>query len=97
MRARALFALALLAGACSGGGVSQSDFDAVAEERNLAQVRLTESQVARVQLEDQVMTLEMDNDHVLFDLDTPADYQRLLRRLEADKVAATETTGAVVN
>ena len=45
----------------------------------------------------QVVTLEMDNDHVLFDLDTPEDYQRLVRRLESDKFATTESMDAAVN
>ena len=31
-----------------------------------------------------VTALEMDNDHVVFDLDSPVDYQRLLQRLEPD-------------
>jgi molybdenum cofactor cytidylyltransferase len=37
---------------------------------------------------DLVTPLEMDNDHVVFDLDTPADYQRLLQRLASGDVAA---------
>ncbi len=59
MRWQALAAIVVLAvGGCSGGGVSQEDFDGVAGERNVAQVRLTETQVALSQAEAQVMTLE---------------------------------------
>ena len=45
----------------------------------------------------QVTTLEMDNDHVLFDLDTPEDYQRLMRHLGSDKVFAANTTAVEGN
>lgn len=41
-----------------------------------------------------VTALEMDNDHVVFDLDTPADYQRLLGRLQPVNSAATGTGSA---
>jgi len=44
-----------------------------------------------------VTPLEMDNDHVLFDLDTPEDYQRLLRRLGSGEVAASETRAAAAH
>ena len=37
-----------------------------------------------------VTTLEMNSDHVVFDLDTPADYQRLLQRLEAENNTTVE-------
>jgi molybdenum cofactor cytidylyltransferase len=42
-----------------------------------------------------VTTLEMDNDHVVFDIDTPTDYQRLMRRLASDKLANTEVFAEV--
>lgn len=35
-----------------------------------------------------VTPLEMDNDHVVFDVDTPSDYRRLLQRLKQDAAAA---------
>jgi len=59
-------------------------------ERNLGCRRLIEKNP------ELVTTLEMDNDHVVFDLDTPSDYRRLMRRLEPDKVAATETRTATL-
>jgi molybdenum cofactor cytidylyltransferase len=37
---------------------------------------------------DLVTPLEMDNDHVVFDLDTPEDYQRLLQRLRSGEVGS---------
>jgi molybdenum cofactor cytidylyltransferase len=43
---------------------------------------------------DLVTPLEMDNDHVVFDLDTPADYQRLLQRLESRAASDAETRAA---
>jgi hypothetical protein len=36
----------------------------------------------------------MDNDHVVFDVDTPEDYQRLLCRLGCGEVGAGETRAA---
>ncbi len=52
------------------------------DARNLGCKRLIENNP------DLVTPLEMDNDHVVFDLDTPADYQRLVQRLESERVAA---------
>ena len=60
----------------------------LAGERNLGCRRLIEKNP------ELVTTLEMDNDHVVFDLDTPSDYQRLMRRLASNKLAATETRAA---
>jgi molybdenum cofactor cytidylyltransferase len=37
---------------------------------------------------------EMDNDHVVFDLDTPEDYRRLLRRLGSGEVGARPNRAA---
>jgi molybdenum cofactor cytidylyltransferase len=50
--------------------------------RNLGCRRLIENNP------DLVTPLEMGNDHVVFDLDTPADYQRLLQRLGSGHDAA---------
>lgn len=44
-----------------------------------------------------VTPLEMDNDHVVFDLDTPADYQRLLQRLEPDNITAADVKSVAGN
>jgi molybdenum cofactor cytidylyltransferase len=41
-----------------------------------------------------VTPLAMDNDHVAFDLDTPADYQRLSQRLECQAAGAGENRTA---
>lgn len=41
-----------------------------------------------------VSTLAMDNDHVVFDIDTPADYERLLQRLESRTAGVAETRSA---
>lgn len=38
-----------------------------------------------------VVTLEMDTDHVVFDLDTPEDYARLQERLNAEEETALST------
>jgi molybdenum cofactor cytidylyltransferase len=43
---------------------------------------------------DLVTPLEMDTDHVVFDLDTPADYQRLLQRLASDAAGPAATCAA---
>ena len=37
---------------------------------------------------------EMDNDHVVFDLDTPEDYQRLLHRLACAEIASANRAAA---
>jgi molybdenum cofactor cytidylyltransferase len=57
----------------------------LAGERNLGCRRLIEKNP------DLVTPFEWDNDHVVFDLDTPSDYQRLVHRLAPDELAATET------
>lgn len=56
----------------------------LAGERNLGCRRLIEKNP------DLVTPLEWNNDHVVFDLDTPSDYQRLVHRLAPDTLAATE-------
>lgn len=53
-------------------------------QRNLGCRKLVENNPSLV------TPLEMDNDHVVFDLDTAADYQRLLQRLEPDNNAAAD-------
>lgn len=61
----------------------------VAGERNLGCKRLIEKNP------DLVSTLEMETDHVVFDLDTLSDYRRLERRLAAGSVAGVEPRTAV--
>jgi hypothetical protein len=41
-----------------------------------------------------VTPLEMENDHVVFDIDTLADYQQVVQRLESGEVVAGETRAA---
>ena len=57
-------------------------------EPNLGCRRLIERHPERV------ATLEMDTDHVVFDLDTPLDYQTLLARLGEERGAVATETGA---
>jgi len=44
-----------------------------------------------------VSTLAMDNDHVVFDIDTPEDYARLLQRLESRTDGSAEIRSAAGN
>jgi len=57
-------------------------------ERNLGCKRLIENNP------ELVTPLETENDHVVFDIDTLADYQQVVQRLESGEVAAGETRAA---
>ncbi len=61
----------------------------LAGQRNLGCKRLIERNP------ELVSTLEMETDHVVFDLDTPSDYRRLEQRLAAGHITGAETGTAL--